>query len=353
MLTTLPATVTARLVAGAARAVVTPNRSRTFADVVATGLGRPMGDLFYFPYARKIWGVDASELSGEQARRRISADSPWKLIRKAISRSGQGREFFYPGHGFGRISDALARSAVAAGADLRLSSPVTAMSAAGPRMMVTTHDDEIEADLVLSTIPITVLSRFLDPPDRVREALDSLRYRAMVLVYISVPMERWTPYDAHYFPELEFVFTRISEPKNYRDGPDPSDRTVLCVEIPCDLDDDVWDRDDADLLAAVREDILKTGLPDPGTAGEVRRLRHAYPVYEVGSNQALGLMADWLDNEEGIVTYGRQGLFAHDNTHHALAMARDAVNCISPNLDFDSDGWDEARKRFARHVVED
>jgi protoporphyrinogen oxidase len=353
MLTTLPAAVTARLAAGAARALVTPNRSQTFADVVATGLGRPIGDLFYFPYARKIWGVDASDLSGEQARRRISADSPLKLIRKALSASGQGRDFFYPRHGFGRIPDALAGAAVAAGVELKLSSPVTAISAAVPRIVVTTRDDEIEANLVLSTIPITVLSRFLAPPDRVRESLDSLRYRAMVLVYVSVPMERWTPFDAHYFPEAEFVFTRISEPKNYRSGPDPSDRTVLCVEIPCDLDDDVWHREDADLLAAVRGDILDTGLPDPGTAGEVRRLRNAYPVYEIGSDQALGLVADWLDNQVGIVSYGRQGLFAHDNTHHALAMARDAVNCISPDLHFDADRWDEARQRFARHVVED
>jgi len=353
MLTKLPRAVTARLAAGATRAVITPNRSVTFADVVVSGLGRPMGDLFYFPYARKIWGVDPGELSGVQARRRISADTPMKLVRKALSASGQGREFFYPRHGFGQIPDALARAAAAAGAELRLSSLVTAISVAGSGTMVTTNNGEIEADLVLSTIPITALSRFLNPPEHVCEALDSLRYRAMVLVYISVPTPRWTPFDAHYFPEAEFVFTRISEPKNYREGPDPSDRTVLCVEIPCDFDDDVWRRGDGDLLGAVNIDILDAGLPDPGAVGEVRRLRHAYPIYEVGSNMALAMVADWLDDQIGIVTYGRQGLFAHDNTHHALAMARDAVNCISPSLRFDSDGWDQARQRFARHVVED
>lgn len=353
MLSSLPVGVTARLGLGTARAVLTRSRSRTFADVVTTGLGRPMGDLFYFPYARKIWGVDPGALSGEQARRRISADSPAKLIRKTLSRSGQGREFLYPKHGFGQISESLAGEAASAGAEIRLGSPVTSISGSHPELAVATPDDEIEAGLVLSTIPITVLSRFLQPPEDVLGPLDSLRYRAMLLVYISVPVDRWTPFDAHYFPGSDVMFTRISEPKNYRDGADPSDRTVLCVEVPCDPDDEVWREDDSALLAAVSEDIVRTGLPDPGTVGQVSRIRNAYPIYHVGSEVALNQVAAWLEGQKGIVSYGRQGLFAHDNTHHALAMARDAVACISDGLDFDMAAWDQARQRFALHVVED
>jgi protoporphyrinogen oxidase len=349
----LPPKTLTRLGLGAVRAMLTQDRSQTFADVVSTGLGRAMGDLFYFPYAHKIWGVEPDELSGEQARRRISADSPAKLLRKAFSRSGGGKEFFYPAQGFGQIVDALAEAAISAGAEIRLESPVVSVSGSHPELLVTTPGEELTAGLVLSTIPITVLARFLDPPHPVRAGLDSLRYRAMVLVYLSVPIDRWTQYDAHYFPEADVVFTRISEPKNYRDGVDLTDRTVLCVEIPCDADDGTWQQPDADLLAAVRDDIVKTGLPDPGTVGEVRRLRNVYPVYRVGSEDALDRVAGWLDERKGIVSYGRQGLFAHDNTHHALAMARDAVDCISDELDFDARAWDRARQRFASHVVED
>ena len=353
MLSSLPVGITARLSLGAARAVLTPGRSRTFADVVATGLGKPMGEHFYFPYARKIWGVEPGELSGEQARRRISANSPAKLIRKALSRSGPGREFLYPKLGFGQIAESLSAEAASAGAEIRLDSPVTSVAGSHPDLVVATPYDEIEAGLVLSTIPITVLSRFLRPPEEVWSSLDSLRYRAMVLVYLSVPVDRWTPFDAHYFPGAEVMFTRISEPKNYRDGADPSGRTVLCVEVPCDPDDQVWVQSDADLLAAVRDDIVSTGLPDPGKVGQVSRVRNAYPIYHVGSEPALDRVAAWLDDQKGVVSYGRQGLFAHDNTHHALAMARDAVGCVVDDLDFDTAAWHQARQRFARHVVED
>lgn len=353
MLTRLRPGTVARLAAGGARAMVTPNRSDTFADVVATGLGRTMGELFYFPYARKIWGVDPAGLSGEQARRRISADSPAKLVRKAFSGGSTGKRFLYPRQGFGQIAGSLAAAAEAAGADIGLGSPVTAIAGGDPHLRVETPGGGVDAALVLSTIPITVLARFLGPPDDVRAALDSLRYRAMVLVYLTVPTEQWTAYDAHYFPGEDVMFTRVSEPKNYRDGDPAPDRTVLCVEIPCDPDDGVWSEDDQRLRNMVRDGLVRLGLPDPGPDGSVRRIRHAYPVYQVGSEAAFGMVATWLDRRRGIVSYGRQGLFAHDNTHHALAMARDAVSCVSSDLDFDDVAWDRARERFARHVVED
>lgn len=347
------ASTLARLTVGAARAMLRPARAGTFAEFIETGLGTPMGERFYFPYARKIWGVEPDQLSGEQARRRISADTPWRLARKALQRDGVGRQFFYPRRGFGQIATGLTSAATDAGAEIRLGVAVEKITRPEGRLIVGSSEAEIPADLVLSTIPITVLCRFLHPPDHVREALESLRYRAMVLVYLTVPTPRWTTYDAHYFPGADVSFTRISEPKNYRDGPDPRNQTVLCVEIPADLDDVVWSAHDQDLIDRVRAQIVDVGLPDPGTDGGVHRIPFAYPVYRVGSETAFERVASWVDTRDGVVSYGRQGLFAHDNTHHAMAMARDAVACVSDDLEFDRDRWDEARERFAQHVVED
>lgn len=345
--------VVARLGLDAVRATATPDRPGSFAEVVSSGLGKTMGDIFYFPYARKIWGVEPEELSGEQARRRISADSPWKLARKALSSGGHGSQFLYPRQGFGQIASALTDAAVEAGAEIRLGTPVTGISDSNGRLDVTTASARVEAGLVLSTIPLTLLARFLEPPSELQPALDVLEYRAMVLAYLVVPGPRWTPYDAHYFPGPDVSFTRISEPKNYRSGPDPNDRTVICVEIPCNPDDRTWTAEEETLLSSVRDDIVGMGLPDPGTRGVVKRIRHAYPIYRIGSEQALDEVASWLDTCPGVVSFGRQGLFAHDNTHHALTMARDAVAAVSDDLGFDDAAWDRARERFSHHVVED
>lgn len=57
----------------------------SFADVLRANLGPTICDSFYFPYARKIWGRDPSQLSGIQARRRVSAGTFLKLIRKVMN----------------------------------------------------------------------------------------------------------------------------------------------------------------------------------------------------------------------------------------------------------------------------
>jgi hypothetical protein len=53
------------------------------------------------------------------------------------------------------------------------------------------------------------------------------------------------------------------------------------------------------------------------------------------------------------VSLGRQGLFAHDNTHHTLAMARAAVDRLDGPGRFDRERRGGARRVFETHVVED
>ncbi|HLZ36610.1 MAG TPA: hypothetical protein VKP64_02380, partial [Mycobacteriales bacterium] len=61
----------------------------------------------------------------------------------------------------------------------------------------------------------------------------------------------------------------------------------------------------------------------------------------------------WARALPRVTTFGRLGLFAHDNTHHALAEAYDAVAALRADGARDEAAWSAARQRFAGHVVED
>jgi protoporphyrinogen oxidase len=84
-----------------------------------------------------------------------------------------------------------------------------------------------------------------------------------------------------------------------------------------------------------------------------RRVRQAYPVYRSGYEEHFTRMDAWLEGLEGLLLYGRQALFAHDNTHHALYMAYAAVDCLAPDGMFDEERWAMFRRIFETHVVED
>jgi protoporphyrinogen oxidase len=319
-------------------------RADTFAEVVRAGLGPTMAERFYFPYARKLWGAEPEELAGEQARRRISAGTPGKLLARVVGRGGRGT-FWYPRRGYGQISEALAGAAAAAGAELRFGVAATRVRLGADATLV----DGIEADRVFSTLPLAALSQLAGGPES-----SGLELRAMLLVYLALDVDRYTPYDAHYLPEAWTRVTRVSEPKNYRDGDDPAGRTVLCAEIPCFVDERLWREPDELLGSLVADTLARAGLP-PVRPVEVvvRRLAAAYPVYRVGWEAAFDRVDAWATAQPRLLTFGRQGLFVHDNTHHALAMAWAAVDAIRDDGSFDAAAWASARERFARHVVED
>lgn len=343
-------------------------REDNFANVLRATLGPTICDNFYFPYARKIWGEDPTTLSGIQARKRVAAASFAKLIRKVMNAvpgfkpAGAGR-FFYPRQGFGQIASAYAGKAASLGADVRYGTKVTSLTMPSNdsepwRIGVTRGDaqEEITADHVWSTLPISLVAKFLGgvTPPAVTQAASAIRYRAMLLVYVELPVEQFTEFDAHYLPGANVRITRLSEPKNYAVRTVPQGRTVLCAELPTSTTSPEWTMSEEELGQLVCRDLATCGLPVPAapTAVTVRRLAQAYPIYDQGYEKPFGVLDDWADTLPRFLTYGRQGLFAHDNTHHALAMAYAAERCFN-NGSFDHARWEEYRAEFAKHVVED
>jgi protoporphyrinogen oxidase len=340
------------------------NGRETFTSVLEKGLGTTICRDFYFPYAEKIWGLPPAELSAIQARRRVSAGSLGKMAKKVLSivpgfrTPGAGR-FYYPRNGYGQISQAIADEAQTLGAEIKFGSSVRQIEL-GEKQKVTFEKDgqleSIEADFVWSTIPLTILTKITKPsaPNEVIEAVEKISYRAMVLIYLVLAQSQWTEFDAHYFPEAEIKLTRLSEPKNYSTSREPEDRTILCGELPCAVGDEIWRAADDDLAEIVKVSLEKCGLPIESAILQVvtKRLPFAYPIYRQGYEKYFELQDEWASALENVLTFGRQGLFAHDNTHHALAMAYAAVDCLNEG-EFDKQLWQKYRAEFAKHVVED
>ena len=84
-----------------------------------------------------------------------------------------------------------------------------------------------------------------------------------------------------------------------------------------------------------------------------KRLKYAYPIYKREYDRYLDEIERYLDQTENVLSFGRQGLFAHDNTHHALSMAYSAVACFNKEEGFDSTKWKKFRKVFETYVVVD
>ena len=358
LLTHLPPGFAARAIYDAATGFRRLPRHDTFAELLRAGLGPTMSERFYFPYARKLWGLEPEEISGEQARRRVAASSASKMLGRLMpGRRSESGYFYYPRTGFGAIAESLARVAIDAGADFRFGATATHVELRDDGVAVELDSGlTVEGLRLWSTIPVTVLARIATPPasEEVLEAAASLEFRSMVLVYLVLDVDRYTEFDAHYLPESYTPVTRVSEPKNYRDGDDAAGRTVLCAEIPCSIGDEVWEADDEELARIVTTGLGRSGAPPAVPSGvTTKRLRQAYPVYRVGYERSYDVVDRWASEQSRLLTFGRQGLFVHDNSHHAYAMAWAAADALRPKGEFDHHAWLSARERFTQHMVED
>jgi len=339
----------------------------TFSDVLRQGLGPTISNSFYFPYVRKLWGLDPDQLAVTLAHRRVSSGSVGKILAKMARmlpglKSATTGKFYYPREGFGEIGAKALDKAVSLGTDLHLGAAIEAIRCDGKRVTgfsVTENGTtrEVSSDLVLSTLPLTMLVKLLGDaaPAKVQEAARAIRFRGMILIYLVLGTDRFTEYDAHYLPETSIPISRMSEPKNYNATGEPKGRTVLCAELPCDPDEPWWSMSDEELGRHYCEWLGQLGLPVtvPVLGCETRRLSHAYPVYDIGYEPRFTVIDEWLSGIEGLLVFGRQGLFAHDNTHHAFAMAYAAADVIRPDGSIDRAEWAEHRREFETHTVED
>ncbi|WP_284163830.1 FAD-dependent oxidoreductase [Frigidibacter sp. SD6-1] len=341
--------------------------ARSFSSVLYDGLGPTISESFYFPYVKKLWGLDPDKLAVTLAERRVSSGSVGKILGKML-RMAPGMKgpttgrFYYPRKGFGQISEAMVAASTAAGAEYAFGADISRIEREGDRVTGVVvkgpaGEEKLTADQVYSTIPLTTAVRLMDPPapEAVQAAAKAIRFRGMILVYLILKTDRFTEYDAHYFPELSMPLSRMSEPKNYNSATGPKGLTILCGELPCNPGETWWDMSDEEIGRHYVRWLNDLGLPVRCEVlrCETRRIGQAYPVYDLDYQKHFEVIDGWLSSLDGFLSFGRQGLFAHDNTHHAFAMAYGAAEVLTQDGSVDRRAWAERRAEFEHHRVED
>jgi len=181
-----------------------------------------------------------------------------------------------------------------------------------------------ECSSLISTIPLTEMTRLLRPhiKDEDYRAGMSLRNRSLVLVNIifSVPLVN----EAHwiYLIDSRFRFNRFCEQKNLLLDKKPSLRTMLTFEACCGWRDSFWNLPEEELKRLALKDAELTGIIDTSRAGDcrIKKVREAYPIYEVGFEENLNVLLRALGRLENLYSTGRQGLFLNTDMHDTMEM---------------------------------
>ncbi len=281
-----------------------PGEDVGFERFVRDRVGGPAYELFYRPYAEKVWGLDPADLSRTVAKKRVSTTAPWRLLAGAAGRSLRAG-FVYPAGGTHRIIAWREDRLAALGVHVETGQ---AFDADEPRPEVTLFAGDLR--------------------DLVPTPLD---HRGLYLVYLALPIPRAGEAETYYTPEPRFWFGRVSEPQSYSPSLARPGETVLTVEIP----EGRWGRQE-DFASGDRLDELCRQLVDAGIAprgvrpieARQRFVPGVYPLYRRGWIDAWREAMRSVVALGGVIPFGRQALFLHCNLDHCADIAADAARHV-------------------------
>jgi protoporphyrinogen oxidase len=339
----LPAAILSFLGARTRMFLGRPGPDDSFRGWITNRFGRLLFGEYFGPYAEKVWGIPSGEIDRYVAEKRVPVISLTELIRSAVFGRIAGAnhpEFldhnYYLRHGIGETVGLFERENAAAGVHTLFNVELESVTSAGERVeSVRFRTREgmrtLAADFLLSTIPLNALvSLFSGVPPGVVAAAGALDYCASVLVFIRVSRESVLPSSMLYFSDPSVRFSRIYDVGMYSRSMVPAGKTMLCIEFPCSVGDEVWTASDDSLAAEALRDLVGHGVLRPGDAEgwHTERISHSYPRFRVGFQERVAACIGFLRSFGNLLSYGRQGSFAYLNTDGVMNQGFKAASAV-------------------------
>jgi len=333
----------------------------SFESWVVNRFGRRLFEMFFKSYSEKLWGIPCSELDADFAAQRIRKFSLGEAVASALLPRRAARHktlvdrFAYPLRGTGSVYAKMADLVTANGGEIRLRCPVRSVLRDKLEVRgVELGDGNREAcDHVISTMPLTLLVRSLgDIPAEVAQAVDSLRFRNTVLVYLHVESDALFDDQWIYVHSPDLLMGRVTNFRNWVPELYGDKRTtILALEYWCYSADALWSESDEQLIDRAKREMRATGLLGGAKVldGHVVRIPRCYPVYARGYKEHVQKIAVHLRNYRGLTAIGRYGAFKYNNQDHSILMGILAADNLLENkahdlwsINADADSYQEA-----------
>jgi len=303
-----------------------------FREWVMQTFGSGIAKHFMLPYNEKFWKQDLRGITADWVSWSIPKPSLEEVINGALGLTNKGMgynpRFIYPKNGgIDRLPQAFARGAPG----IRVNE--TAEIIDGKRKVVRFASGREESyDYLVSTLPLPVAYQMLRPaPDDLKAGAAALR--AISVLNINIGVDRPDISDQHwiYFPEDEFIFSRIGFPTNFSKAVAPEGTSSVYIEVthhPADVPnvDEATDR----ALAGLRKcGILRDS--DRILTRHVLDLKFAYVVFNRARQEHLQNLIDYLDSCD-IITAGRYGRWDYYSMEDSILSGKAAAEAVRAKI---------------------
>jgi len=318
----------------------------SFESWIVNHFGKKMYDIYFGPYTEKVWGVPPSTLAAFCAEQRVAVQSLLLVLLSTIFKNIKSFRknvllphspyqmiYYYPRKGIGELAEVMKKGILSKGGELHFNRQVVGIQKEGGAFKIDTSDgSSFAADSVVSTMPIDELQDMLiDENEKRHLPKGRLEYRSLLFLFLELDIDRLTDNHWIYFADRNCVFQRTSEFKNFSPATCPDGKTGICIEIPCNYRDPMWNMGAEDLYRLVIADAeAENFIKREWVVGYfVERERYAYPLFKLNYETELKKVTDRVNACENLFSIGRQGTFQYINIDDVLLMGFEAADKIS------------------------
>ncbi len=336
-----------------------------FEEHLISNFGRSLAELNMLNYTEKIWGIPCSQISIDWADQRIKELSFLGVVKDAIFGAGNKKakslvdEFYYPDLGTGLIYEKI-KEIVEKKNKIILDSKVVRVNTKINKINSVEIEKNgikqtIKCDKLVSSMPINELVKSIYPNanSEVLHAIDRIKFRSQVYLFITFNKERISKDNWIYFPDRDIPIGRIHEPKNFSSKMSPEGKTSLFIEFFCSEGDEIWNMEKEQLFELAIKWLDKLGFAkkDEVINYYVKKQSAVYPVYDLDYKKNLQLLKDYLDGFENLIYIGRPGRFKYTNQDHSIEMGVMAARSIIENKKYDIDSVGVESEYFEKGYV--
>lgn len=328
-----------------------PLNEHSFEEWGVRNLGRTLYDLCFGIYSERVWGLPTSQISSKQAQRVAKLNLKNVILRSLGIKADPTTyftEYMYPRQGISVLYEGMAAEVRKRGNCIFLEAPVVRLerdNGAIARVVFrrSGHEETIECDGVVSTLPLPALVDMIAPalPAPAAYHAAKLRYRSLKLIYIALKRPQLTDYHWVYLLDAQFRVNRMSEQKNVSAEMVPPDRTILCIELSCWRDEPIWTASDEEIYRIALRDLMQMGYgvrEDEVEDYYVAEIPTAYPVYELNFEDHLIPVLESVHAVPNLLTLGRHGLFLNNSMDDNVLLGMKVADHIAHG-GFDSPAW--------------
>lgn len=295
---------------------------KNFHDWVMKTFGSGIARHFMLPYNEKFWKQDLRTITADWVSWSIPKPTLDEVVNGALGLTNRGMgynpRFIYPRTGgIDCLPQALARSIK----KIHVNETLESIDPKKKVVRMKSGREEHYKELI-TTLPLPETFRLLqDTSDSLRHSASQLR--AIGVLNINIGVDRPNISDQHwiYYPEGQFIFSRIGFPMNFSKAVAPEGTSSMYIEITYQP----GQRPNVEeAYARSIADLERCGILRPGDRILTRvdlDIKSAYVIFDEHRQQHLQTLIDYLESRD-IYTAGRYGCWDYYSMEDSIRSGK-------------------------------